>query len=303
MASEQAEALKSTMRAFRESVVTDAPLTLEEQRANAELFMGAMATEPEGVTVTDVEVAGRPAHWVVPDGAAEDRVVLFLHGGGYVIGSRTTHVKLVGHLAKAAGIRALNLDYRLAPEHPHPAAVTDAVAAYSWLLEQGLAPEHLAIAGDSAGGGLTMATLVALRDQGLPQPAVATPMSPWVDLEGTGESMDTNAEADMIVGRDGLKMMSDAFLAGQDPRDPLAAPLYADLTGIAPIYVQVGDEETLLDDSLRLVERAKAAGVDAEVDVFPEMQHVFQLSVGNMPEADEAVARLGTVLRKRLGLS
>ena len=175
------------------------------------------------------------------------------------------------------------------------------MVAYRWLLEQGFAPEHLAVAGDSAGGGLTIATLVALRDLGVPLPAAAVPISPWVDLEGTGETMTTRADVDLIVSADVVKAMADQFLGGQDARHPLAAPLHADLTGLPPLYIQVGDEETLLDDSRRIGAKAREAGVDVTVDVFPEMQHVFHLSVGNMPEADEAVARIGAFLRDRLG--
>jgi epsilon-lactone hydrolase len=207
---------------------------------------------------------------------------------------------MVGHIAKAAGIRALNVDYRLAPEHPHPAAVEDSVTAYRWLLDQALRPEHLAIAGDSAGGGLTIATLVALRDRGLPLPAAAVPISPWVDLEGTGATMATKADVDLLVSAEVIKSMADSFLAGQDARDPLAAPLHAELSGLPPMYIQVGDDETLLDDSRRIAERARGAGVDVRLDVFPEMQHVFQMTAGNVPEADDAIARIGAYLRERL---
>jgi epsilon-lactone hydrolase len=300
MASAQAEAVKEQIRQFGEQIVGAHP-TVEEQRANAEAFAD-LTTEPDGVTYEDVDAGGIPAMWVAPDHAAPDRVLQYVHGGGYVICSMHTHRRMVGHIAKAAGVRALNVDYRLAPEHPHPAAVDDSVAAYRWLLDQGFTPEHLAIAGDSAGGGLTIATLVALRDQGVPQPAAAVPISPWVDLEGTGESMTTRAHVDLMVSLEGLKLMADAFLCGQDPRHPLAAPLYADLTGIAPMYIQVGDEEALLDDATRIADRARAVGVDVRLDVFPEMQHVFQMSAGNVPEADEAMERIGAYLRERLAV-
>jgi monoterpene epsilon-lactone hydrolase len=278
------------------------PASLEEQR-DAMSAMAAMTTEPEGVTVRDTYAGGIRAFWHTPQEASTDRVLLYLHGGGYVIGSPQSHQHLVSHLALVLGCPALNLDYRLAPEHPHPAAVEDAVAAYRWLLDRGHAPGHLAIAGDSAGGGLTLATLVALRDAGLPQPAGAVPLSPWTDMEGTGESMTSRADFDLLVGRDGLKIMADHFLAGSDPRHPHASPLHADLAGLAPIYIQVGDHETLLDDSTRFAARAEAAGLDVRIDVFPEMQHVFQFSAGNVPEADEALARIAGWLRPRLGLA
>jgi acetyl esterase/lipase len=299
MASEQAEAVKDMLRQMMGAAEAETAPTLEEMRANGAMF-GELTAEPEGVRYEDVDAGGVPAMWVTPEGAAEDRVLQYVHGGGYTICSMQTHRRLVGHLAKAAGIRALNVDYRLAPEHPHPAAVDDSVTAYRWLLDQGLRPEHLAIAGDSAGGGLTIATLVALRDLGVPLPAAAVPISPWVDMEGTGETMTTRAHVDLLVSAAGLKLMADAFLGGQDPRHPLAAPLHADLTGLPSLYIQVGDEETLLDDTLRIEANARAAGVDVKVDVFPEMQHVFQMGAGNVPEADEAITRIGAFLREKL---
>jgi acetyl esterase/lipase len=196
----------------------------------------------------------------------------------------------------------LSVDYRLAPEHPHPAAVEDSTTAYRWLLDQGFAADRMAISGDSAGGGLTVSTLLKLRDDGVALPVAGVTISPWVDMEGIGESMRTNAEADVLVDEVGLKGMAEMFLAGQDARDPLAAPLYGDFDGIPPLLIQVGDDETLLDDSTRLAEAAGSAGVEVRLDVFPEMQHVFQLFTGNMPEADEAVAQIGAWLRPRLGL-
>ncbi len=301
MASPQAEALKDMLRELAESFSGDQEITVEDQREAAE-GMAELTGEPDGVTATPADAGGVPALWIEPDGAASDRVILYVHGGGYVVGSVQSHRRLVGHLARAVGCRALSVDYRLAPEHPHPAAVEDSTAAYRWLLAQGVEPAHMAISGDSAGGGLTVSTLVALRDAGTPLPAAGVPLSPWVDMEGTGESMTTRADVDLIVQADGLKIMADHFLAGHDARDPLAAPLYADLSGLPPLYIQVGDEETLLDDSLRLARNAEAAGVEVRVDVFPEMQHVFQMAAGNMPEADDAVARVGDWLRPRLGL-
>lgn len=301
MASPQAEQLKAAFRDLREQSLTNADATLEEMRASA-LGFANLTGEPEGVTVEAVDAGGVPAQWIVPDGAASDRVIEYVHGGGYVLMSAETHRKLVGHIAKATGCRALNVDYRLAPEHPHPAAVEDATAAYRWLLEQGIEPRHIAISGDSAGGGLTLATAVKLRDEGVALPAALVPLSPWTDMEGTGATMKTRAEVDMIVAPDAIGQLSQVFLGGGDPRDPLASPLYADPTGLPPCYIQVGDEEVLLDDAVRFAERAKAAGVDVTLDVFPEMQHVFQIAVGNMPEADAAVAKIGAWLKPRLGL-
>jgi monoterpene epsilon-lactone hydrolase len=299
MASPQAEAVKEQLREFAASL--DPNATIDEMRASYEQFI-KLTTEPSGVRWTEVDAGGVPAIWADPTGGAEDRVVQYVHGGGYVIGSADYYRKLTGHLANAFGCRVLNVDYRLAPEHPHPAPVEDSTTAYRWLLDQGIEPGHIAISGDSAGGGLTMATLLSIRDAGLPMPAAAMPLSPWVDMEGTGESMTSRQERDVLVSGDVIKGMAEAFLQGQDARDPLAAPLHADLRGLCPLYIQVGDDETLLDDSVRLADRAQAAGVECRLDVFPEMQHVFQMAAGTMPESDEAIARLAAWVRPHLGL-
>jgi acetyl esterase/lipase len=197
----------------------------------------------------------------------------------------------------------LNIDYRLAPEHRHPAPVEDAVTAYRWLLDSGIEPRHIAISGDSAGGGLTIATLIKVRDDGLPLPAAAAPMSPWIDLEATGASVTTKADVDLIVDGDIIRAMAAMFLGDQgDVKDPLAAPLHADLHGLPPLLIQVGEDETLLDDSVRLAERAEFAGVDVTLEIFPEMQHVFQTACGTTPEATAAVKRIGQFLRGHLDL-
>jgi monoterpene epsilon-lactone hydrolase len=181
----------------------------------------------------------------------------------------------------------------LAPEAPFPAAVDDAVAGYKWLLAQGAKPARIAIAGDSAGGGLTAATLVAIRDAKLPTPAAGLLLSPWVDLEGLGDSMVTRLEADPVVRKEGLVGMAQAYLGGQDPKTPLAAPLYADLHGLPPLLIQVGDAETLLDDSTRLDARARAAGVRTKLEVWPEMIHVWQLFASFLPEGQQAIDGIG----------
>jgi monoterpene epsilon-lactone hydrolase len=302
MASAEAEAIKQMIREWGAAQAVGADLTLEEIRANGETF-GELAAEPEGVKWIEVSAGGIPALWAEPDSSAEDRVLLYVHGGGYVLGSLDSYRRFTGHLAKVIGCRVLSLGYGLAPENPHPGPVNDTVVAYRWLLSEGYRPEHLAIAGDSAGGGLTLATLLKLRDDGVAQPAAAVPMSPWADMEGLGETMRSNADKDLIVQSEGLAGMAGMFLSGGDPRDPLAAPIHGDYHGICPLYIQVGDDETLLDDSRRVAARAEADGVDVTLDVFPEMQHVFQLCAGNMPEADDAVGRIGAYLRPKLGLT
>ncbi len=211
-----------------------------------------------------VSAGGVKAEWITAANAAADRAILYLHGGGYIMGSINTHRELIARLSKAAQARILALDYRLAPEHPFPAPVEDATAAYRWMLAQGLKPSRIAVAGDSAGGGLTVAALVAFRDAGLPMPAAGIPISPWVDLEAIGESMKTRSSQDPIVKPEMIREIARVYLAGQNPRSPLAAPLYADLHGLPPLLIHVGDAEALLDDSKRLAERAKAAGVDVE---------------------------------------
>src|SRR5688572_20148692 len=260
-------------------------LNLEEQREFMSLVIEA-ATVPEGVTVSETYAGGCRAYWNDPRDGARDRVILYFHGGGYLLGSPRTHERLTGHLANAVGCRVLSVDYRLAPEHPHPAAVQDATAAYRWLLAQGYKPERIGISGDSAGGGLTLATLLSLKQNDLPQPAVAVALSPWTDMEATGDSMASNQGKDLIIQKSGIFDMAASFLGeGNSARDPLAAPLHGDYAGLAPFYLQVGGDELLLDDSTRVAEKARAAGVDVKLDVFPGMQHVFQAAAGNLPEA------------------
>ena len=300
MASQEALAINEIIKAYRDSVVPDGPPpTVEQQRAGADASMEAVGTMPDGIDVQDANANGVPGLWITPKTGSTDHVVLYLHGGGYVVQSAKSHLKLASHIAVQANCRVLSIDYRLAPEHPHPAAVTDALAAYRHLLDSGYPAHRIAISGDSAGGGLTIATLVAARDAGLHQPLAGIPLSPWVDLEGTGESMDSNAANDFMVGRGALAIMANLFVASGSKRDPLAAPLYAQLHDIAPLYIQVGGHETLLDDSTRLAAAAARAGVEVRLDVFPEMQHVFQAFVGQMPEATEAVARIGSYLTSR----
>jgi epsilon-lactone hydrolase len=245
-----------------------------------------------------VSAGGVKAEWITAPNAAADRAILYLHGGGYIMGSINTHRELIARLSKAAQARILALDYRLAPEHPFPAPVEDATAAYRWMLAQGLKPSRIAVAGDSAGGGLTVAALVAFRDAGLPMPAAGIPISPWVDLEAIGESMKTRSSQDPIVKPEMIREIARVYLAGQNPRSPLAAPLYADLHGLPPLLIHVGDAEALLDDSKRLAERAKAAGVDVTLEVWPEMPHVWHLFAHFLPEGQQAIDRAGEFVRK-----
>ena len=282
--------------------------TIAEQREAIELTSGALPA-PDGVTVTPTTIGGRPAEWLVPsidggdgDGDGDgDGVVLYLHGGGYCIGSINTHRNLAGRLALAYGGHVLNLEYRLAPEHPFPAAIDDVVAAYAELIELGHDPARIAIAGDSAGGGLTVAALLAIRDSALVMPAAGVCLSPWTDLTQTASTWTTRADADPVVTKAGLDMMAAAYLDGGSATDPLASPAFADLTGLPPLLVQVGDAEVLLDDSVGLRDAAEAAGVDMTLDVWPDMIHVFQAFPPEMlPESDAGVARIATFLQGHL---
>ena len=265
--------------------------------------MAAMTANPdlpEGVTFEKTVAAGVPAEWLTTPASDRTRVVLYLHGGGYTLGSIETHKGLGARIAEASGTRVLMVDYRLAPETPFPGAVEDATAAYAFLLDEGIAPEQIAIGGDSAGGGLTLATLVSLKEQGKPLPGAAFALSPWVDLEGLGESMQTRAAADPMVQKEGLVRMGDLYLADADPKTPLAAPLYADLAGLPPMLIQVGTAETLLDDSLRIVERLRDAGVSVELQQYEDLIHVFQAFAPIVPESLEAIGKIGAFVKGQL---
>lgn len=302
MASQQLETAIQMFGSVGEKAATtiQGATTIEELRSTLEA-MSSLSQIAEDITCEPVDAGGVPAEWVAAPGAAGDRAVLYLHGGGYVIGSLNTHRELNSRLARAAGARALSLEYRLAPEHPFPAAVEDATAAYRWLLSQSVNPACIVIAGDSAGGGLTLATLVALRDAGVSLPAAAVCISPWVDLEGIGESMTTKAAGDPIVKREFLRFLAKQYIGDRDPRTPLAAPLYADLHGLPPLLIQVGSSETLLDDSTRVTERAKAAGVDVILEVWDDMIHVWQLFAPILPEGQQAIERIGEFIREHTG--
>jgi len=271
-------------------------LTIAERRRATASFAAA---PPAGTAVDQVDANGVPAEWVAPAGASPDRVLLYLHGGAYQIGSPATLRQLVALLSGAAGARALSVDYRLAPEHPFPAAVEDAVAAYRWLLASGVDPAQVAIGGDSSGGGLALGALVALRDAGEPMPAAAVLLSPWTDLALTAESIRTRADADVLIKPEGMREEAALYLAGADPRHPWASPLYADLRGLPPLLIHVGDAELILDDSTRLAARAREAGVDVSLEIWAEMPHVFPAFTGFLPEADQAIEQAGAWLDQR----
>ena len=264
---------------------------------------GDLTAEPRGVDYLETEAGGLPAMWAVPKHASTDRVLLCIHGGGFLGGSIYTHRKMFGHLAKAAGTRALLVSYRLLPEGVFPAPEDDVTNAYRWLLDQGISAGRIAFAGDSVGGWLAVTVQLRARELGLPLPAAALLMSPCVDMETTGKSYETNRDSDPFFKRDVVRGIIRGFLGeGTDARDPQANPLYADLSGLGPLYIQAGGDETLADDARLLYEHAAKAGVDARLDIVPDMLHTFQMAAGRAPEADDAIRELAGWVRPRLGL-
>lgn len=247
---------------------------------------------------TTVLAGGVPAEWITTDASSERRVVLYLHGGGYISGSPHTHRGIIGEIAQAAGARVLAPDYRLAPEAPFPAAVEDAWAAYWWLLQQGIHPGQIVVAGDSAGGGLTIALLLALRDAGLPLPAGAVCLSPWFDLSLCSESIRANVNNDYLNPQI-LRSAAQAYLAGRDPHAALASPLYADLHNLPPLLIQAGMAEMLLDDSKRFARHATASGVDVELELWENMVHVWHFLFLIEPKARQAIQRIGCFVRRQ----
>ena len=264
---------------------------------------GDLTAEPRAVDYLETEAGGLPAMWAVPKGASTDRVLMCMHGGGFMGGSIYTHRKMFGHLAKAAGVRALIVSYHLLPEGVFPVPADDVTNAYRWLLDQGISADRIAFAGDSVGGWLAVTVQLRAREQGLPLPAAALLISPCVDMETTGESYETNRDSDPFFKREVVRGIIGNFLGeGTDPRDPRVNPLYADLDGLGPVYIQAGGDETLIDDARLLDEHARKAGVDVRLDVFPGMLHTFQMAAGRAPEADDAIRAMADWVRPRLGL-
>lgn len=291
MSQEELNSLRAIWLARR-----DQPMpSIAEARRNFEIFMAAMPNAPD-ILFEEIRIGERSAAWLTPPGASQTRVLLFLHGGGFVIGNHKTHRGLAGDLARTMGVRALSVDYRLAPEHPFPAALDDCLAGYRWLLEQGISADTIVFAGDSAGGSLAVSCLVALRDSGTPLPRGACLFSPWVDLALAGDSFESKAAADPRMTRQTLHIYRDAYLAGRDAYTPLASPLYARLQGLPPLLVQVGTDELLLDDATRLATLAAHAGVKVRLDVWPAMVHVWQAYAPMLSEGRMAIEEAGRFL-------
>jgi monoterpene epsilon-lactone hydrolase len=239
--------------------------------------------------------------WIAPAHAPQDKAILYLHGGGFRIGSVASHRELIAQIADASGCRVLAINYRLAPEHRFPAALDDALAAYGWMLDQGVMPGNIAFAGDSAGGNLVLATMLVLRERRLPLPAAGVLMSPWTDLAATGASYASRAEADPIHQRPMILALAKNYLGEQgDPSNPLASPLYGDLRGLPPLLIQVGNRETVLDDSTMFADKARAAGVDVDLEVWDGMIHVFQMFGAELAEAHQAILSIAKFLNRHL---
>ena len=276
------------------------PAALADRRERLDAVFGQFPLA-EGARAETVDAGGVPAEWTVTPSADPSRVILYIHGGGYVSGSIASHRSMVSELGRVAGARTLALDYRLAPEHPFPAACEDVLKGYRFLTDSGIDPRRIVLAGDSAGGGLTMATLVWLRDAGAPLPAGGFVISPWVDLRNDSPSMTEKAAVDPIISKAYLDEIGGAYLAGTDPGTPRASPLFADLRGLPPALIQVGTAETLLDDATRLAARIGAADGRAMLSTWPGMIHVWHLFHPRLHEARAAIAEAGAWIRATLG--
>jgi monoterpene epsilon-lactone hydrolase len=299
MPSQAMQDVIDALRDQQKASASQSPPTLEALRA-AFAPGGRLQPVPDDVAVTEVTAGGVPAHWLAAPAADTGRVLLFLHGGGYEFGSLRSDGELAARLGRASGMRVLFPEYRLAPEHPFPAAIDDVLAAWRWLRsDQGLSARAIAVAGDSAGGGLAVALLVATRDAGEAQPAAAVLMSPTVDLTSSGASMTERADQDPISTPALLRQLASGYLAGADPRTPLASPLFASLAGLPPLLVQVGTADVLLSDSERLAAAAADAGVDVSLHIGDGLPHVYPIMLGT-PEAAEATEQTGTFLRARV---
>jgi acetyl esterase/lipase len=267
-------------------------LNVEKDRreldAMAKLFKPLAPIECTPVMANNV-----PAEWITPQGLITQRTILYIHGGSFNSGSIISHRPLAANLAIACQARALIINYRLAPEFPHPAALEDSLSAYDWLLANGIPADQIAVMGDSAGGTLTLTTLIQLREQGKPLPAMAACLSPGTDMTMSGESWHTNARRDFMLDLRNIRKSGEIYLRGADLRSPLVSPLYADLQGLPPILIQVASDEVLLSDAVRFIEKAKQAGVSTKLEVWDGMQHVWQYTASFLPEARQAVWNVG----------
>lgn len=284
---------------WKRKAVIDWNTSIPRFRENCEKGARLLGKLPDGVEVVPVTLDGIPAEWILPSQAAKDKAILYTHGGGYVSGSCSDHRSIVARIVKGSEVGALLFEYRLAPEHPYPAALEDSVAAYRWLLARGISPSKIMIVGESAGGGLCLATLLALRDQGLPLPSAAVAISPWTDLKCTGESYRT--DRDPLAPAGSWTVFSKYYVKDNDPCLPWISPLYGDLHGLPPVLIYVGEDEVLFDDSIRFAEKAKAAGVDVTLRIGEKMVHCYPLLPPFIPEARLAMDEICAFIKTHTG--
>ena len=275
-------------------------MTISELRKRSEKMVKLVEKIPSRVKVDTVQIDELYAEWIVPPGADEQQVILHFHGGGYVSGSVAIHKLFCIELANATGVRILLPEYRLAPENPFPVALDDALAAYHWLLGQGFDAKNIIVSGDSAGGGLALVTTLALRDAGEDTPAAVFCISPWTDLKLTGDSYREKSKTDPILNTKDLKDWALCYAGENNLSNPLVSPAYADFHDFPPILIQVGSEEILLDDAATVAEKAKAAGVDVTLRIWPGMWHVWHATGTWLPEAREALAEIGQFVREHV---
>jgi len=302
MASEQQKQMNELYVSIREWL-SKPEIDLATRRDIAETVHLA-AREPEAVTYAEVDAGGVPALWCIPEGGDPACVLLHSHAGGTVVTSMHTDRKALGHIAKAVGARALVVDYRRSPEHKFPAQIDDMERAYRWLLSRGIRPENIASIGHSVGGNLAVSLVMTLRDKGVPLPAAILSVSPWYDIEAKNETVDSNADTDVLITRAALETFREAWIGGTGVawNDPRVNMLYADLTDLPPIMVYYGAHEVLAGEAVEFAKRAKDAGVDVSLHSLPEGQHNFIWGAGRVPEADRAIQQIGGWLRLKLGL-
>ncbi|GAB7356566.1 hypothetical protein MBLNU459_g7300t1 [Dothideomycetes sp. NU459] len=267
--------------------------------------LASAGAEPTNVTYEEVKCPGtvRPAIWCKPLSTSSSHVILYLHGGAFIAGSPTSHRKIAGHLAKAAGSHALLIDYRRAPEHQFPKQIEDVVAAYKWLInEKHFSSKNIAFAGDSAGGNLTVAASLAIRNLGLEVPAAIVAISPWIDMRLAGKSFQTNAHKDVVVLFEAIQGVVATYVGDASLDDPLVDLLHTDLEGLPPMYLAAGTSETLQDDAVRLADHARSSGIDVRLELAEDMQHVWVCMAGNAPEADKTISQAGSFIRTKLSI-
>lgn len=285
---------------FKKETALDWEQNLDEVRAGASKSSKMMGRVPKGLTVSPVSIEDRQAEWIEPQGATRDKVILYFRGGGYVLGSIQMHRAIVGKFVKRTGMAALLFEYRNAPEHPFPSALDDAIAAYGWLLGQGVKPRHIVFAGDSAGGGLLLATLLRLKDEGKPLPGGAAALSPWIDLACTGESYERNARH-CLAPANSWYACRKHYAGENDPKLPYISPLYGDLSDLPPLYISAGGHETLLSDSIRFAEKAHEDGVDATLSIGEGLFHCYPACAPIFPEATQALTAICDFLKRQAG--